>query len=220
MTNINQKASLLLSVAAMLLSACGSDPKAASDANFEKALNAHYALKKECFRVGSEPNDAGVIQEFQTDRSRQEKQLPFYNGLVDLGLLETVTYQKDVRTFSGEVNGKSDWVGFKISANGKTYQRSAEFDKGFFSTGTPQLCYGTPQVVEIINFTKPAEVMGVKASSVQYTYKLVDVAPWATDPIIQTHLKWMSDKLVDQSIERDDDLVLTNNGWLHHSAVK
>jgi hypothetical protein len=203
-----------------MLSACGNDPNAANEANFEKALNAHYAKKKECFPIGSKPNDEGIIQEFQTDRRIQDKQLPFYNGLKELGLLETITYQKDVKTFSGQVTGKSNWIGFKITDEGKAYQRSAEFDKGFFSTGTPQLCYGTPQVVEITNFTEPAEVMGVRASSVKYTYKLVDIASWAYDPILPTRYDWFPERLSNQAIERDDDMVLTNNGWVHHSEFK
>jgi len=220
MTIHKPKAILLLSSAALILSACGNDPKAANEANFETALNAHYAAKKECFRLGSEPNEVGVIEEFQTDSRRDDKQLDFYNGLMGLGLLETVTYQKAVKTFSGQVTGKSDWVGFKISDKGKSYQRSAEFDKGFFSTGTPQLCYGTPQVVAITNFTEPADVMGVKVSSVQYTYKLVDIAPWANDPVLAARFDWLPQRLQDQAIEADDDVVLTNNGWVHHSEFK
>ena len=86
------KAVLLLSGAA-ILSACGDDPKAANKANFEKALNAYYAQMKQCVKSGSKPNSDGIIQEFRTDGSVQDKQLPFYNGLVSLGLLEAVTYQ-------------------------------------------------------------------------------------------------------------------------------
>ncbi len=219
MTKFKQKAILLLS-AAVILSACGNDPKAANEANFEKALNAHFSKMKQCFGIGSEPNSKGIIQEFRTSGKFQDKQLPFYNGLSDLGILEAVTYQKDTKSFSGQVTGKSDWIGFKVSDEGKSYLRPAEFDKGFFSTGTPQLCYGTPQVVEITNFTEPAEVMGVKASTVQYTYKLEDVAPWANAPIIPTRFKWMPERLSNQAIEKDDDMVLTNNGWVHHSEFK
>lgn len=220
MTNINRKVALILSVAALTFSACGNDPKAANEANFEKSLNAHFAKVKQCFRIGSEPNDEGIIQEFRTDGRAQDKQLPFYNGLVDIGLLETVAYQKDVKSFSGQVTGKTDWVGFKFTDQGKSYLRPAELDKGFFSTGTPQLCYGTPKVVEVTNFTEPAEVMGVKASSVQYTYKLVDVAPWANASVISDKLKWMPERLSNQAVEKKDDLVLTNKGWVHHSEFK
>lgn len=220
MLNYKYKAILLLSAAALMLAACGNDPKDANEANFETALNAHYVKMKECFHLGSEPNDEGVIQEFRTDRKVQDKQLPFYNSLMDLGLLETVTYQKDLKSFSGQVTGKAEWVGFKFSDEGETYLRPSDFDSGFFSTGAPQLCFATPQVVEITNFTEPAEVMGVRASTVQYTYKLVDVAPWANAPALSTRLKWMPERLSDQSIKKDDDMVLTNNGWVHHSELK
>ena len=61
------KALLLLSGAALLMSACGNDPNAANEANFEQALNAHYAQMKQCVRIGSAPNADGIIQEFRTD---------------------------------------------------------------------------------------------------------------------------------------------------------
>ena len=218
MMNYTRKVILLLSATSLILSACGNDPNAASEANFETALNAHYAKKKECIRVGSEPNDEGIIQEFSTDGRAQNKQLAFYNSLQNSGLLETVTYQKDTKNFSGQVTGKSNWVGFKFSDEGKSYLRPEDND--FFSTGIPQLCYGTPQVVSITNFTEPADVMGVKASSVQYTYKLVDVAGWANDPMISTQYKWLAERLANQAIQKNDDMVLTNNGWVHHSGFK
>ena len=179
--NYSIKAILLLS-GATLLSACGDDPKAANNANFEKALNAYYAQMKQCVKIGSKPNADGIVQEFRKDGSVQDKQLPFYNGLVSIGLLEAVTYQKDTKNFSGQVTGKADWVGYRFSNKGESFLRPASLDKGAFSTGARQLCYGTPQVVEIVNFTEPAEAMGAKVSNVQYTYRLVDVAPWASDP--------------------------------------
>ena len=218
MTNLT-KAILLLSGAA-LLPACGDDPKAANKANFEKALNAHYAQMKQCVKVGSKPNSDGIIQEFKTDGSVLDKQLPFYNGLVTLGLLESVIYQKDTKSFSGQVTGKAEWVGYKLSEEGESYLRPIGLDSGPFSTGARQLCYGTPQVVEIINFTEPAEMMGVKVSSVQYTYRLIDVAPWATDPAVTNQFEWLPERISSGSITKNDDMVLNNNGWVHYSVFK
>jgi hypothetical protein len=214
------KAGFLLSGAALLVTACGNDPKAATEANFEAALNAHYAQMKQCIRVGSAPNADGIIQEFRTDGRVQDKQLSFYNGLVDLGLLDAVSYQKDTKNFSGQVTGKADWVGYKFSEKGKTFLRPADLDIVAFSTGARHLCYGTPQVVEIVSFTEPAEAMGVKVSRVQYTYKLVDVGPWANDPALSKQYKWLPERISNSSIAKEDDLVLTNNGWVHHSALK
>ena len=218
MTNLT-KAILILSGAA-LLSACGNDSKAANNTNFEKALNAYYAQMKQCVKIGSKPNSDGIIQEFRTDGSVQDEQLPFYNGLASLGLLEAVTYQKDTKNFSGQVTGKADWVGYKFSNKGESFLRPSSLEKGAFRTGARQLCYGTPQVVEIVNFTEPAEAMGAKVSNVQYTYRLVDVAPWASDPALTNQFEWLTERISSDSITKDDDLVLTDNGWAHHSVLK
>ena len=224
MTKIHMRQIWLLLGTALTLSACGNDSKAAKAANFETALNAHYAVMKQCIRIGSKPNDEGIIQEYrstaQTAGGNQGREISFYNGLVDLGLLEAATYQRDERGFSGQVKGKADWVGYKFSEKGKSYLRPASLDKGVFSTGSPQLCYGARQVVDITNFTEPAEVMGVKASTVKYTYKIVDVEPWVKSPAFTSRYDWLRERLSDQSIEADDDLVLTNNGWVHHSTFK
>lgn len=224
MTKIYMRQVWLLLSAALALSACGNDPKAANAANFEAALNAHYAVMKQCIRIGSKPNDDGIIQEYrsaaQAQSETQGQEILFYNGLVDLGLLEVVTYQRDERGFSGQVKGKADWVGYKFSEAGKLYLRPANLDQSAFSTGAPLLCYGARQVVEITNFTEPAEVMGVKASTVQYTYKIVDMKPWAKAPAFSSRYDWLPERLTNPAIEGDDDMVLTNNGWVHHSTLK
>jgi len=224
MTKIHMRKVWLLLGTALTLSACGIDPKAANAVNFETALNAHYAVMKQCIRIGSKPNDDGIIQEYrsaaQAQSETQGQEISFYNALVDLGLLEAVTYQRDERGFSGQVTGKADWVGYKFSEVGKSYLRPEALDKGAFSTGAPLLCYGARQIVEITNFTEPAEVMGVRPSTVQYTYKIVDVEPWAKTPAFSSRYDWLPERLTNQSIEDDDDMVLTNNGWVHHSTLE
>jgi len=207
MTKTNAKWIWLLSGAVFILSGCGSDQNAAGKANFEAALNAHYSKVKQCLAIGGEPNAEGIIQEFKTGGAVQNNQLSFYNGMTSLGLLDAVTYQKDTRNFSGEVSGKSNWIGFKFSDEGKR-------------SGAPQLCYGTPQVVEITGFTEPAESMGVKASNVQYTYKLVDIASWATEPVVMGQYPMLSQQLANKSIEKNDDMVLMSKGWVHHTTIQ
>ena len=217
MTKTNANLMWLISGAALILSGCGSDQNTASKADFETALNAHYSKVKQCLVIGGEPNAEGIIQEFKTGGAVQDNQLSFYNGMTNLGLLDAVTYQKDTRNFSGEVSGKSDWIGFKFSEEGKRYLKVSD-DR--LSSGAPQLCYGTPQVVEITGFTEPAESMGVKVSNVQYTYKLVDIASWATEPVVTAQYPMLSQQLANKSIEKDDDMVLTSKGWVHHTELK
>ena len=224
MTKIHMRRVWLWLGTALTLSACGIDPKAANAANFEAALNAYYAVMKQCIRIGSKPNDDGIIQEYrsaaQAQSGTQGQEISFYNGLVDLGLLEAVDFQRDERGFSGQVKGKADWVGYKFSEKGKLYLRPEDLNNGAFSTGAPLLCYGARQVVEITNFTEPADVMGVKASSVQYTYKIVDVESWAKAPAFSSRYDWLPERLTNQAIDGDDDMVLTDNGWVHHSTLK
>jgi hypothetical protein len=221
MTQFKHRAILLLSGVALMMSACGSDPKDATEANFEAALNAHFSKMKECFKVGKEPNENGIIQSFRSDgKGFGADKRDFFDDLTAAGLLATVSFNKEEKTFSGTGKQMVTYVGFKISSEGEKYLRPDELDKGFYRTGTPQLCYGTPQVVDIINFTEPADAMGVKASNVQFTYEVVDVAPWATNPAIVKQFKWLPERLANQAIEGDEDLVLTNDGWVHHSVLK
>jgi len=59
----------------------------------------------------------------------------------------------------------------------------------------------------------------VKASNVKFTYKLVDVADWINIPEVDALYKGLADKIAATSLEDDEDMVLTNNGWMHHSEV-
>lgn len=204
---------------ALILAACGNDSKSANKMNFENILNAHHIKMKQCVEIGDEPNSDGFIQEFRVNGPVQEEQLPFYEGLVRLGLLEMASYKKEIKTFSGQVAGDADWIGFKFSDLASTYLRPVSLSDRLSGSGARQLCYATPKVVRIANFSEPAEVMGVRASNVQYTYRLVDIAPWAIDPIVAEQFDWLPERLSNQNIQTDDDLVLTVNGWVHVSVL-
>ena len=221
MTHFKHRAIMLVSVAALLLSACGADSQAASKINFEAALNAHFLKMKECIKVGTEPIEDGFVFSARADgKGFGAEKHEFFDDLMAAGLLTTVSFNKEEKTFSGIGKQMVPYLGYKISNDGEKFLRPAALDKGFFSTGTPQLCYGTPQVVDIINFTQPADAMGVKASNVQYIYEIVNVAPWAKNPSIVKQFKWLPERLANQTIEGDADMVLTNNGWVHHSVLK
>lgn len=221
MTQFKLRVILLLSGAALFLSACAADPKDATKANFETALNAHFLKMKECIKVGKEPNEDGIIESFRADgKGFSSDNREFFDALTAAGLLSTITFSKEEKAFTANGSESVPYVGFKISTEGEKYLRPVELDQGFLRTGTPQLCYGTAEVIDITNFTKPADAMGVKATNVQYTYHLVDIAPWAKNPSVVKQLKWLPDRIANQSIEGNEDLVLTNNGWVHHSVLE
>lgn len=221
MTQFKHRAILLLSGAALLLSACGTDSKDALEANFETALNDHFSKMKECIKVGKERDENGIIDSFRVDgKGFGAGNRDLLDALASAGLLTTGSFTKEEKALTTKGSETVSYVSFKFSSEGKKYLRPDELDKGFFRTGTPQLCYGTPQVVNITNFTEPADAMGVMASNVQFTYEVMDVAPWATNSSLVKQFKWLPDRLANQAIEGDEDMVLTNNGWVHHSVLK
>ena len=118
------------------------------------------------------------------------------------------------------MKGQIDYVGYKISGNGEQYFRPADLDAGFFSTGSPKLCYGRREVLDVTNYTEPAEAMGVKVTNVKFDYKIVGGAPWANNKVIAETYTWLPKKIAGDVAEDATDLALTNRGWVHHSEVK
>jgi len=214
----NYKTGLLVS-AAIVLSACGPDPRDASKANFKTALNNHLPKMRECVQIGNKPDEQGFIEAFRTDGlGFGADQKGFYDALAAEGLLETTQFQKQELNFSK--TQMINYVGYKFTHEGQIYLRPDKYDNGFFAAGIPQLCYGTAEVIEITNFTVPAESVGVKTTSITYTYHVIDIAPWAKTLALVEKYDWVSGRIAADQFEGEEDLVLTNNGWVHHSAYE
>jgi len=221
MTQFIHREILWLSGAAFLLSACGADLRDATEANLETALNAHFSKMKECIKVGEEPDENGIIGSFRVDgKGFSAGNRDILDALSSVGLLTTTSFTKEEKAFTTKGSELVAYITFKLSSEGKKYLRSDELGNGFFRSGLPQLCYGTPKIVNITNFTEPADAMGVTASNVQFTYQVIDVAPWATNSAVVKQFKWLPDRLSNQAIKGDEDMVLTKNGWVHHSVIK
>lgn len=212
MIKVNRESIILISGLALILSGCGDDSKTANEANFKVALNAHFAKMKECSGIGGKTDANGYIKTFRVkghEWTAQEKER--FIELEKRGVLEVVKFQKEETSFTTDTE-MVDYVGYKFSVMGKGYLRPTELDTGTVNSGIPQLCYGTKSVLEVTNFTEPADVAGVKASNVKFKYKLVDIAPWADSPAVNA-------KAINAS-EDSEDMILTNDGWMHHSVVK
>jgi len=208
-----KKATLLLSGAAMILSACGDTSQTANDANFKAALNSHFAKMKECSAVGTGVDDQGYVGTFHAEgRDWTAKERERFETLEKLGVLDIVRFQKVERSvLNPGTTNTGDYVGYKFSDMGAQYVRPEEFDVGSIQDGIPQLCYGTKEVVDVLSFTDPVPIAGVKATKVKFTYKLVDIAPWVDSPSLKASASDTS--------EGSEDLILTNNGWVHHKGI-
>lgn len=209
----NWKATLLITGASMMLPACGDTSQIANEANFKAALNAHFLKMKECSGVGTGMDDQGFVGTFHAEgRDWTARKRERFEALEKVGVLEAVRFQTmEKSVLNPGTTNTVDFVGYKFSAMGTQYVRPAELDAGSVKAGIPQLCYGTKQVVDVLNFTEPVAVAGVKASNVKFTYKLVDIAPWAHSPALKAS--------GNDILEGNEDLVLTKNGWIHHKGM-
>ncbi len=217
------KIMFLLSGAALTLQACGDGANKATDANFKSVLNAYYANHKDCVGLPTTKNDDGYfyIAEIADDSKplgaqRNDRDLKPFLALANAGVMtvEDTGFTKKVFSRTEKIPGK----GFKLTSLGKSMLLADEYKRGF-SQGEPQLCYGHRVVDEIVNFTEPTDIRGVTVSSVNYTFKVGDVADWAKMP--EVYLRYPHiETYIAKTSEDNDDLVLSDDGWVHHSVFK
>lgn len=208
----------LTSVTIVWLAACGNNPKAANKGNFKTSLNAHFENNKECFRFGRGITEKGYIIEIRDFKPKQKsKRLTdkeYYDGFMDLGLLERETFtRRDISLMPGRPGKELQYFGYKLTDAANAYLPT-EGGKNLKET---HLCYATRNVVNVLNFTEPAEQIGATVSRVDYSYTLQDIAPWANSPIITARYPQVTEQLAKDTLKDNDDLILTNNGWVHHS---
>lgn len=206
-----------------------SDPKKPSESNFKAAIDAHLAKSPACLDLPtSSVQPAG--------ESRSYTALPLYyevpvrpgaahdlfkrqtrqvDALVSVGLMEATDatipqrgmFADDARTIQVQAYDLTD----------KGRQALAKPSKGAtnaFRSSRNRLCYGTPEVVEIRQFTEPADAMGMSVSRVAYTYRLQDKADWATNHAMVEAFPVLK-RTTGDKVEDKADVILTNKGWVH-----
>jgi hypothetical protein len=187
---------------AVLLSACGENPKAPSKANFTKAINAHFADPARCtsvdlpYRYSSDSPDTKTFRVPKTVADRWS----WMAVLAKRGLFITKPYTE--RFGDGGLD-------YTITDQGLKWHRLATRQNLFMGeVKVPVLCIGHREVVGIDRFTEPTAVMGMTITQVRYRYRLADQPSWL--PQIAELLPNLP---VGDAIEADTTLVLTNNGW-------
>lgn len=86
--------------------------------------------------------------------------------------------------------------------------------------GGNELCFARRNVVEVTNWTEPADVMGVRVSQVRYRYKIVDIAPWAQTARMLAAFPRIAKALGKVEGEDKASLILTNEGWAHQRSLR
>lgn len=192
---------ILMAGVALALAACGerqaaSDPKAATEDNFKAALQAWFDEHPDCVRL-----DRSGSLPIERDASRQVDK-PALDAAVAAGLLSVEPIA------GGRVRYSPTEAGRDVVRDGDRFFRGVN------------LCYAHRNIEAVENFTDPTEAAGVKATRVTYRYTLKDVAPWTNNPDIAAALPAISEAVAKPSSTDADDLILTDNGWTHHLALR
>lgn len=217
--------------AALALAGC-SDPKAANKDNFKTAINDWIEKEPPCLSVprsaitptaaSDEPfpryTDARPVTSELATQSRQREQTPF-DALVDAGLLTVKEATISVKAgLFGDQQSEIPVRAYDLSEDGKAAVL-VEGEKTVFSMPSHRFCYGIPTVDEVVQFTEPADAMGVKVSQVSYRYHLKDPPDWATNEKMLAAFPQLARDTA-ESIEARTAVILTNEGWVHQKATR
>lgn len=222
---------VLLGVVALAVSGC-SDAKTASKDNFKTAINAYVETQQPCLRIPAsierpEGADAPDFPRYVSavptttvvqQQGRERERAPF-DALVEAGLLSATDTTIKVRSglFAGDVKDMPVRA-YDLTPAG----RDAVSEVGARTAITrpeQRFCYGKPAVDEVVSYTEPADVMGVRASQVTYRYHLADLPGWATHPTMLDAFAQLKRDTA-PSIEAKAAVILTSEGWVHERTFK
>ncbi|WP_024302910.1 ubiquitin-associated-like domain-containing protein [Pseudogulbenkiania sp. MAI-1] len=202
-------ASLTPCALALMVALTGcSDPKAASNDNFSKAINAYFEANPACLYV---TNKTLPLKVWSGPHSYDMNvhSLPQLDALAKVGLL-TVTETQEA-SGSGLMKANRTYRTYALTDKGqKSYATWGKQNKGF--------CYGQLEVVDVTNFTEPSPLMGVTVSQVNYSFRVKEAADWSQDPAVKAAY---GKEVVPQgeTVKGTTIMVKTGEGWVHQRML-
>ena len=191
----------------LALAGCAADPNAATDENFQAAINAYWQEHRQCIPLGGKPDETGAIFSYQGDGGLRQSRIKGMDYLAGEGLLRRSVASEESR------RGPVDVTSYYMTEAIEPYLLPENLGGGFFSTGSPEICFATPQATEVLQFTKPGDYSGVTVTQVDYIKEMTDVAPWARGYLETIGSNWIES--LDEPDERSMELALTSNGWVN-----
>lgn len=192
--------------AALLVAGCG-DPKDVSKGNFKTALQGWYDENPECVKIGDMP------AKVRSDAKPGERAA--YEALTAAGLLSVESRRVEQPRIMG-TDMSYDALIFRPTDTGdKVIHKSDDRLLGGYD-----LCFARRKVLEVISYTEPADVMGLRATQTRYRYRLEDIAPWALDSAVRDALPRLASALDTPEGEDKASLILTSEGWQHQKSLR
>lgn len=200
-------AGVLAAVLLLMSAGCSDDPKEANEKNFGQAAQ------------------AWLDQEFPTCVVRGN--FPLVPPLMDVHnvgeTLQAMAQAGLVTETPAEVEGlfgeKEQSVRYELTEEGKKYYLPDRVETlGGDKLGG--LCFGKGKLESVENFTTPAQVMGVQASRVTFTYRVTDIPDWAQNGPVADALSGDREfkKILASGqtpIRQTQGFIQTEKGWVH-----
>jgi len=217
---------LLALGSAVLLSGC-SDPKKASKGNFQAAIGHWIEKNPPCLTVpqgeikpakdsdAEYPRyvDASPLTAKFAIENRERQEAPFA-ALVDAGLMTVRDARISIRAGLFDDTEKEVPVhAYELSAEGKKAIATTPAASGLKSM-SQRFCNGTPTIAEVVQFTEPAEMMGVKISQVSYRHHLENLPAWTQNAKLRAAYPQL-ERDTGKSLDGKAAVVLTNESWVH-----
>ena len=193
---IPRYSALSILIALPLLAGCD-DKQSANADDFQRALQNYHKDHAECVAL-----PIGVpLGEPVSGSDPQRRQL---DAMAGAGLLSATP---------APTPGATQYA---LSATGET--AILKGDDPFL--GGMRLCYAHRHILEVVSFTAPAEIMGVKVSRATYAYELRDIAPWAGADLLQEAFPQIKTALGASKQTDTEGLALTSSGWVDERMVR
>ena len=182
----------LLVLAAVLAAATACNKKGPSSKNLADAINIYYQAHPSCLW----PN----LKKFPIQASPDSAKSEGYDALVDAGLLTRTSTEKKVVIISKRENN------YDISQQGRGVWNADPLQPGYGN-----FCYGHRKVTSIDSNSPTSNQLG-STVTVNYHYKIVNVAPWASNQETQTAFPNLRENLSGPRAATAT-LTKTSNGW-------
>jgi hypothetical protein len=195
----------------LLLIGCASK-KDANEKNFSEALNSYLAQKGQlCLGIPS----AWPVDVNEAERRGGMGTAAEMAALEKVGLVRSHEAETEYTPPLSSRPVKTKVLRYELTDNGRTFYR--EKDRlGLAGNKQVQgdLCYGQQALDKIVNWQGPTAAGDSKEPTVFYTYRIENLAEWATNPDIQRVFPGIVSTIDGAGkTQMNQALTLTNQGW-------
>ena len=184
----------------------------ANEKNFSQVLNAYLAQKGElCLGIPS----AWPVDLNEAERRSGLGRAAEMSVLEKAGLVRSHETETEYSPPLSSRPVKVKVLRYELTEDGKKFYRAKATTALGGTNGTQgDLCYGQEALDNIVKWEGPTAVGDSKEATVFYTYKIANLAEWASDPNIQRVFPGILSTINGAGkIQMNQAMTLTSEGW-------